>query len=63
MSGSGLCLLVSVESGLRGRCVCGREIGVYIVTNDGINLCSSSHLIRKERGNTCIPDILLISGF
>ena len=59
-SASGLCLPVSVESGLRGVCVCEREIGDYGVTNDGIKLCSSSHLTGKEQGNTtCIPDILL----
>ena len=41
-------------------CVCEREIGDYGVTNDGIKLCSSSHLTGKEQGNTtCIPDILL----
>lgn len=62
-SGSGLCLLVSVESCLRGGCGCGREIGDHGVTNDGIKLCSSSHLTRKEQGNTCVPHILLISGF
>lgn len=55
-SGSGLCLPVSVESGL-GVCMCGRQIGVQGVTNDGIKLCFSSHLTGEEQGN------ILISGF